>query len=311
MIVGLDVSKDRLDMFIHPARQLEAVSNDASGHDELVERLKAARPALIVMEATGGFEAAIAAALAEAGLPVVVANPRQVRDFAKATGRLAKTDRIDAEVLALFGEAVKPQIRTLPDPAVRELQKMLARRRQLVEMLTAERNRRSRAEGAVREDIDAHLAWLQQRLKDLDKGLGKTIRSSPVWREKENLLRSVPGIGPVVASSLLADLPELGKLNRRQIATLVGVAPLNRDSGKTRGQRTIWGGRKHVRSALYMAALVAARFNPIIRAFYERLRNVGKPAKVALTACMRKLLGILNALLKTGVAWNPPVMEAR
>jgi len=310
MIIGIDVSKDRLDVFVHPGGERMEIENHAAGHEVLREKLQEIRPGLIVMEATGGLEVPVAAVLAEAGLPVVVANPRQVRDFAKAKGRLAKTDCIDAEVLALFGEAVKPEIRALPDPALRELQRIMARRRQLIEMLTAEKNRRARAEGAVLDDIEAHVAWLQQRLKDLDKGLGATIKSSPVWREKENLLRSVPGIGPMVASSLLAELPELGKLNRRQIATLVGVAPLNHDSGKFRGRRAIWGGRKHVRTALYMAALVAARRNPVIRSFYERLRASGKVAKVALTACMRKLLTILNMMLRNRTPWQPLEMKA-
>lgn len=303
-IVGIDVSKDRLDVFIHPAKALLAIENDAKGHLELRERLRVEQPSLVVLEATGGYEMAAVAALAAVGLPVVVANPRQVRDFAKATGRLAKTDAMDAEVLALFGEAVKPAVRPITDESTRELEALVNRRRQILEMLGAENNRLEKAKGAVKRDVQDHINWLKKRLKGIDGDLESAVRQSPVWREKEELLRSVPGIGSVVAKTLMAELPELGRLNRREIAALAGVAPMNRDSGHTSGRRSIRGGRRSVRSALYMAALVASRCNPVIRTFYQRLRKAGKRAKVALTACMRKLLTILNVMLKTRTAWG-------
>lgn len=303
-IVGIDVSKDTLDAFWHPSRELKGVANDAGGHSLLLKRFQEQRPTLIVLEATGGYEMAVVAMLAAAGLPVVVANPRQVRDYAKATGRLAKTDAMDAEILALFGEAVKPPVRPITDEGTRELEALIARRRQILEMIGAESNRLDQAKGAVKRDLQEHIDWLKKRLKGIDGDLDRAVRQSPAWREKEDLLRSVPGIGSVVAKTLMAELPELGRLNRREIAALVGVAPMNRDSGKMRGKRSIRGGRNTVRSALYMSALVATRCNPVIRAFYQRLRKAGKRAKVALTACMRKLLTILNAMLKTRTAWG-------
>lgn len=303
-VVGIDVSKGRLDVYIHPSGERLALDNREPQHRELADKLRGVGCDLIVLEATGGFELPCVGVLAAAGLPVVVINPRQARDFARATGRMAKTDTIDAEVLALFGEAVKPELRPIPDAASQRLQAMVARRRQLVEMLTMERSRLLQADDGVRRNIEDHIFWLQNQLDDLDGDLGKTVKSSPVWREKENLLRSVPGIGAVTAQMLLAELPELGTLSRQKIAALVGVAPLNRDSGKMRGQRSVWGGRRHVRSALYMATLVATRFNPVIRVFYQRLRAAGKKAKVALTACMRKLLTILNAMLKSHTVWQ-------
>jgi transposase len=279
--------------------------NDDSGIDSLVTRLKAVSPVLIVLEATGALESPCASALAATGLPVVVVNPRQVRDFAKATGRLAKTDRIDAEVLALFGEAVRPEVRPLPDAESRRLEALCARRRQLVEMLTAEQNRLGSANEAVRSHVEEHIRWLKAQLKDLDCDLKKAIQSSPAWRDKDELLRSFKGgVGPVLRSTLIGELPELGRLNRREIAALVGVAPLNRDSGTLRGRRSTWGGRASVRRALYMSALVASRHNPTIRAFYDRLRAAGKPAKTALTACMRKLLVILNAMVRDQTRWR-------
>jgi len=248
----------------------------------------------------------VVAALAAAGLPVVVANPRQVRDFGRACGQLAKTDRIDAALLALFAERVRPELRPLPDAAAQALEALLTRRRQLLEMLTAERNRLGFARGPIRRDIARHIRWLEKRVTDVDRELGAAIEASPIWRATEDLLRTVPGIGPVVSRTLLGELPELGQLNRKQIAALVGVAPHARDSGTLRGKRMVWGGRAPVRAVLYMGALVAARFNPVIRAFYQRLRAAGKPAKVALTACMRKLLIILNAMVRTGTPWSPP-----
>jgi transposase len=267
--------------------------------------LEKLNPTLVVLEATGGIEMPVAATLAVAGIPIAVVNPRQVRDFARATGRLAKTDSIDAKVLALFAAAVRPQVRPLPDANEQELGDILSRRRQLVEMITAEKNRlRSARSKAVRTHIQAHITWLETELANIDSDLKRIIRESPVWREKDDLLKSVPGVGPVLSTTLLADLPELGTLNRRQIASLVGVAPFNRDSGKLRGKRMIWGGRAAVRTVLYMSTLVATRRNPVIRVFYQRLCAAGKAKKVALTACMRKLLTILNAMLKHGTPWH-------
>jgi transposase len=257
-----------------------------------------------VLEATGGFELPLTGALAAAGLPVVVVNARQVRDFAKATGRLAKTDALDAAVLAQFAEAVRPPPRPLPDAATQALSALLTRRRQLLAMRTAEQNRVATAPPAVRREIQAHLAWLTRRLATLDDDLGRTIRESPVWREKDDLLQSVPGVGPGLARTLLAGLPELGTLTHKQVAALVGVAPLNRDSGTWRGRRMVWGGRAPVRAALYMSALVATRCNPVIRTFYQRLCAAGKAKKVALTACMHKLLTILNAMVKHRTPWR-------
>jgi len=302
--VGIDVARDWLDVAQRPGGEAWRVSSDEKGVVALVERLKGVRPTLVVLEATGGLQIPAVAALAAAGLRTVVVNPRQVRQFAGATGRLAKTDAIDAQVLAQFGEAVQPEVRPLPDAATRELSALVARRRQLIEMLTAEKNRLRLATEKVRANIEAHIRWLEGELLDLEGGLGDVIRSSPVWRERDNLLRSVPGVGPVLSSVLLADLPELGRLNRKEVAALVGVAPLNRDSGLFRGRRTVWGGRSQVRAALYMAALVATRFNPAIRAFYERLVAAGKPKKVALTACMRKLLTMLNAMVRDETSWQ-------
>jgi transposase len=260
-------------------------------------------PALIVLEATGGYETPLVAALAAAGLPVVVANPRQVRDFAKATGQLAKTERLDAHLLALFAERVQPTPRPLPDAERQQLNALVTRRRQLLDMLTAERNRLEHAGRLILRNIAEHIRWLERRVAAVDRDLDDTIQKSPVWRAKEHLLRTVPGVGPVVSRTLLADLPELGQLNRKQVAALVGAAPLARDSGTLRGKRLVWGGRAPVRAVLYMGALVATRRNVVIRAFYLRLIVAGKPKKVALTACMRTLLTILNAMMRTNTAW--------
>lgn len=303
--VGIDVSKDYLDVAVRPTGQQWRMGNTEEGRDQLVERLQGLSPALVVLEATGSLEVPVAAALGTADLPVAVVNPRQVRDFAKATGKLAKTDKLDALVLALFAERVRPVPRPLPNLQSRELSALLARRRQLVAMLTTERNRLGSALPNVRPGIQEHIAWLECKLGELSDGMSQLLQESPLWRETENLLRGVPGVGPVLSTTLLAELPELGTLDRRQIAALVGVAPLNRDSGTLRGKRTVWGGRAKVRAVLYMAALVASRFNPVIRAFYQRLLAAGKPKKVALTACMRKLLTILNAILKHRTPWNP------
>ena len=304
--VGIDVAAAQLDVAVRPTAEQWRVAYSDAPVAALVTRLQALAPTLVVLEATGGREAPLVAALGVAGLPVAVVNPRQVRDFAKATGRLAKTDALDARVLAHFAEAVQPPVRPLPDACTRELQALLARRRQLIEMLTAEKNRLSTTSGRIRGQVQEHIRWLEQRLHDLDRELGQAIQASPAWRAKEELLRSVPGVGPVLTTTLLADLPELGTLDRKQIGALVGVAPLNRDSGTWRGHRTIWGGRAPVRTALYMGTLTATRANPVIRAFYQRLVQAGKPKKVALTACMHKLLVILNAMLRTHTRWAPP-----
>ncbi len=300
--VGIDVSKAELEVAV--GGEAWTIPNDESGIETLLERLSERTPELVVLEATGGYETAAVASLAEAGLPVVVANPRQVRDFARATGKLAKTDRIDARVLALFAERIRPQVRALPDEEAQELTALLARRRQLIEMMVAEKHRVTMAPKTVRKGIRQHIEWLKRQLKSVDSDLERRIKESPVWRAKEDLLRSVPGVGPVVSRTLIGDLPELGHLSRREIAALAGVAPLNRDSGTLRGKRMVWGGRRTVRVALYMAALTASQRNPVIREFYERLRERGKPPKVALTACMRKLLVILNAMVRDGVPWD-------
>ena len=301
--VGIDVSKDELQVAI--GQHQLTVANTAAGIAELVGRLRRSQPKRIVLEATGGLEVPTVAALAEAHLPVVVVNPRQVRDFAKATGKLAKTDRIDATVLAQFAEAVQPEVRPVSDACSLQLRQLLKRRQQVVQMMTAERNRLERAHPVVAERIRAHIRWLRRQLDDLDKELRQTLRSSPVWRQKDKWLRSVPGVGPVLSSCLLIDLPELGELNRKKIAALVGVAPLNRDSGRFRGRRAVWGGRAQVRSVLYMGTLVATRHNPVIKGFYRHLLAAGKARKVALTACMRKLLTILNAMVKNQTSWQP------
>ena len=304
LYVGIDVAKAHLDVAEGSTGAIWRVANDEVGIAEALRRLEVLTPAQVVLEATGGYEAPVAAALGAAGLSVAVVNPRQVRDFAKSTGKLAKTDALDARVLALFGERMRPAARPLPDAQAQELSALLTRRRQVVGMLTAEKNRLHVAAAAVREDIHTHISWLERSLAKLNEELGDALRQSPLWREKEDLLRSVPGVGPVFTFTLVADLPELGSLDRRQIAALVGIAPFNRDSGTLRGKRTVWGGRAPVRAALYMATLVAARFNPVIRPLYQRLLAAGKPKKVALTACMRKLLTILNAMIKHRTPWN-------
>jgi len=303
--VGIDVAKEQLQVAVRPGGEAWSVTNDRPGLRDLVKRLAASKAALVVLEATAGMEMPVVAALAAAGLPVVAVNPRNAREFARATGRLAKTDIIDAHVLAQFGEALKPPLRPLPDAATQELNALVTRRHQLVEMLTAEKNRLAQAAAkAVRASILEHIRWLERRLADIDQDLAGSIRQTPVWREKDELLRSVQGVGPVLSTTLLAGLPELGALGRKQIAALVGVAPLNRDSGRHRGKRMVWGGRARVREALYMGTLVATRFNPVIGAFYQRLLAAGKPKKVALTACMRKLLTILNAMARHNTPWQ-------
>ena len=305
MFIGIDVSKDRLDVCRRPEGEAFAVARDGEGLAALIERLQGARPELIVLEATGGFEQVVAAGLAGAGLPVVVVNPRQIRDFARALGRLAKTDRIDAAVIALFAEWVRPEPRPLPNEQARELDALVTRRRQVIEMIVAEGNRARRLDiRRLKKRIDRHLGVLQKELTEIERELDDTIRKSPIWRETEDLLKSVPGIGDATARTLLAELPELGTLDRRQIAALAGLAPFNRDSGAFRGRRMIGGGRSSVRAALYMAALTAARHNPVIAAFYQRLLAAGKAKKAALVACMRKLLTILNAILRERTPWQ-------
>ncbi|MGH7477936.1 MAG: IS110 family transposase [Longimicrobiales bacterium] len=303
--VGIDVAKAHLDVAVRSAASTRwRVSYDDVGVADLVARLHALAPTLVVLEATGGYETQVATALALAGLPVAVINPRQVRDFAKATGQLAKTDTLDADVVALFAERIRPEPRPLPDAVQADLAAVVARRHQLVEMLTAERNRFTIARPAVRRSLREHIRWLEQRLADTDAEIRHRIQQSPVWRAEDERLQSVPGVGPRTSSQLLAMLPELGRLSHRAIAKLVGVAPLNDDSGTQRGRRRIWGGRAPVRQGLYMATLVATRHNPVIRVCYQRLRTAGKPPKVALVACMRKLLTILNALVKHQTCWT-------
>ncbi len=301
--VGIDVSKAQLDVAVRPTGKRWTLPYDQTGIEGLIPQIVDLEPALVLLEATGGLELPLVAALAAAALPVVVVNPRQVRDFAKATGTLAKTDTLDAGVLAHFADAVRPEVRPLKDAETQVLNSLTARRRQVMSMLVSEKNRLGTAIGAVSPRIEAHIAWLEQELNDLDKGLRQTLRRSPVWREKDDLLRTVPGVGEQISLTLLAHLPELGTLNRRQIAALVGVAPYNRDSGTLRGKRAVWGGRSRVRAVLYMGALVASRHNPAIRDFYQRLLAAGKPKKVALVASMRKLLVILNGMLKHGSPW--------
>ncbi len=304
--VGIDVAKEQLEVFIRPGGESFAVANDEAGIGELRRRLEPAD--FVILEATGGLEMPVASALAAAGLAVAIVNPRQVRDFARATGRLAKTDRLDAEVLARFGEAVRPEARPLADEQAQALEALVTRRRQLIEMLTAEKNRRARAPKVLHRSIDEHIRWLEKRLSGLDAELAELIRETPLWRERDELLRSVPGVGKVLSSTLLAQLPELGMLNRKQIAALAGLAPFNRDSGNMRGSRCIWGGRAQVRRVLYMATVAGVRSNPTIRTFYLRLRTNGKHAKPALIACMRKFLVILNAMLHNKTHWQTPAL---
>jgi transposase len=306
--IGIDVAKAQLDIAVRPSGEQWVATNDERGLAALVPRLGALAPTLIVLEATGGREVPLVAALAGVGLPVAVVNPRQVRDFARAIGQLAKTDALDAQVLARFAEVVHPAPRPLPDTQAQELSALLARRRQLMGMRTAERQRLDTAVPAVRRHIQRHIAWLDEELADVDRHLHAAVQASPLWREHEDLLRSVPGIGPTTALTLLAEVPELGHLDRKAIAALVGVAPLNCESGTLRGRRIVWGGRARVRAVLYMAALVATRHNPTIRAFYQRLCAAGKPKKVALTACMHKLLLIANAILRHRTPWSPPAL---
>ncbi len=308
--VGIDVSKAELEIAVRPSRECWMEQNTESGIAHLCQRLSAWSVDLVVLEATGGLELPAATALATAGHRVAVVNPRRARDFAKSLGRLAKTDQIDAHDLAEFAEKVHPEPRPLPDQAAQELAAFVARRQDLVTMRVAESNRRHTARPDIRQRIDEHLAWLNQEIADLEAEIAQRIEANPTWRETAEILQSVPGVGRVTALTLVAELPELGQLGRKPIAALVGVAPFNKDSGRKRGRRRVWGGRAHARAVLYMAALVATRFNPVIREFYQRLLEAGKPKKVALTACMRKLLTILNAMVKNRTHWQAPQTAA-
>ena len=303
--VGIDVAQATLDLAVRPTAETWQVSNDEAGITTLVPQLQALAPTLIVLEATGGYQGPVTAALATAGLPVVVVNPRQVRAFAQAVGILAKTDRIDARVIAHFADAIRPAPRPLPDAATQELRALVLRRRQVIAMLTTERNRLGTAPARIQEAIQRHITWLEHQLIGLEEDLHRTIADSPVWRVQEDLLRSIPGVGPVLSRTMVAQVPELGTLSHKQIAALIGVAPFNRDSGTLRGRRTVYGGRAEVRAVLYMGALVATKHNPVIKAFYVRLCAAGKAKKVALTACMHKLLTIMNAMVRDRAPWQP------
>lgn len=304
IVMGIDISGKFLDIHILPQERAQRFTNDASGIGRVVELAKEEEVSLIVMEATGGLEVAVASECGLSGIPTAVMNPRQIRDFARATGRLAKTDAIDAEVIASFGQSVKPDARALPDEQARRLKALVARRRQVVGMITSERNRLKRAHPGVGERVHKHIAYLKEELEEVEGEMERLISQNVEWMEKVDLLKGVVGIGSVSCVTLLSELPELGNLKGKQIAALVGVAPLNRDSGAYRGRRSTWGGRSSVRQALYMAAMSARRYNPVIREFYERLVAAGKSGKVALVACMRKLLTIINAMLRDGASWN-------
>lgn len=305
VFAGIDVSKDRLDVALLPSGEVCRFEHDEAGINALVQKLGELHLESVIVEATGGFERTLVAVLAAAAIPVIVVNPRQVRDFAKATGQLAKTDSLDAMILALFGQRVRPELRELPDEQTQMLEALMVRRRQIIDMLVSENNRVDLASSRILKDLKAHIRFLEKRLEKVDSEIEEAIKNSPIWRTKDKLLRSVPGVGPVLSQTLLAELPELGRLSNREIAKLVGVAPLNRDSGRYRGTRRIWGGRASVRSVLYMAAFSATRWNPVIRAYYERLVAAGKARKVALVACMRKLLITLNSMAKSGQHWSP------
>lgn len=307
VFVGIDVSKEWLDVAQHIGEEVWRFTNDEAGIARLVAHIQPLEPRLVVLEATGGFEFPAAAALAASEVPVVIANPRQTRDFAKSTGRLAKTDSIDALGLALFAARVRPDVRELPSEEARALEAVVARRRQIIDMITAEKNRLGFALKPVQKGIQKHIRWLERQLHDVDQDLDSMIRNGPLWAAKSDLLQSVPGVGPNLSRTLIAELPELGRLSHKQIAALVGVAPLARDSGKMRGKRMIWGGRATVRSALYLSVWSAAKWNPVIRLFHDRLRTKGKPGKVAQVACMRKLLTILNAMVRDGRPWDPSI----
>jgi len=304
IFVGIDVSKAQLDVAIRPTAEIMSVANDKAGIKAVVKRLAKIQPSLVVLESTGGLEREVMCALIGAEIAVAMVNPRQVRDFAKASGQLAKTDRIDAAVLAHYAQAFRPTPRPLPDAVTLELRALTARRRQIIEMIVAERNRLATAAKAIRKSIAAHISWLEQDLDRADRDLDRFIEQNPVWKHKEQQLRTTPSMGPITSRTLLAELPEIGTLDRKQITALVGLAPFSCDSGTFKGRRSIWGGRASVRGALYMATLVATRHNPVIRDFYKRLKAKGKVFKVALVACMRKLLTILNSMIKHKTCWS-------
>lgn len=306
--VGIDVSKANLDVYLRPSGRQFQLKNQASGIVELIKQLQGFKIEQVILEATGGLELEVAQALQEQDFAIAIINPRQARDFAKASGKLAKTDRIDASVLAHFGQAMQPAVTVLATANEQALQEAVTRRRQLVEMLTAEKNRQSSLRGKMRQNVDEHVEWLDKRIRQLDDEIGQLSQAHEQWRSRMTLLTSVPGIGKVIATTLIAALPELGKVSDKRISALVGVAPLNRDSGKYRGSRTIWGGRANVRAALYMGALVAVQHNPVLKIFYARLVLQGKAKKAALTACMHKLLRILNAMIRDGKPWQPPTL---
>jgi transposase len=302
--VGIDVSKRQLDVALRPTGEGFSAANDGIGIGRIVERLRSVQPALIVVESTGGLEIPLMTELLSVGLPVALTNPRRVREFAKSLGLLAKTDKLDARLLAHFAEAVQPPVSRLPSAAEQQLQALMTRRHQVVEMLTAEKNRLANTRADIRRKIEQHVAWLEQELEDLNQAINDLIGRTPEFKAKDELICSVPGIGPITAAILLADLPELGQFNRQKVAALVGVAPFNNDSGRRRGKRRVWGGRSSVRNILYMATLSATRFNPVIQAFYDHLLRQGKLKKVALVACMRKLLTILNAMVRDRRPWQ-------
>ncbi len=308
--IGVDVSKSRLDVGVHPSGTRQSFDNTEEGGGLLKAFVRSLKPVLIVFEATGGFEMLAVSVLSADQQPVAVVNPRQVRDFAKASGKLAKTDDIDCGIIAHFGAALKPKVTPLKGPEAQELDALNARRHQIVQMLTMEKNRLVTAQTWTRKDIQSHITWLEERLSKINDDIRQSIRNSPAWRTKDEIFQSVKGIGPIMSLTLLTDLPELGMLNRKQIAALAGVAPLNRDSGRIRGKRTVWGGRAHLRAVLYMSTLVATRHNPTIKTFYQRLIQAGKCKKVAITACMRKLLTILNVMVRNNTKWQNPVLKA-
>lgn len=302
---GIDVAKDRLDVHLRPSGQYFTVPRHGAGIEQLLDRLRQAAPTLVVMEATGGFELTVAAAVAGAGIPLAIVNPRQIRDFARATGRLAKTDRLDAEAIALFAERIRPEPRPVPEEEALALAELVARRRQIVEMIGMEQNRRRQARARrVARTIEATLRVLEAQLSELDDDIDAAIRQSPAWRAADELLQSVPGVGPVASRTLIAEMPELGHIHRRAAAALLGVAPINRDSGQMRGQRSIAGGRTALRSALFMATLSAVRWNPVLKAHYQQMIQRGRPKKVALIACLRRLLSILNAIIRSKTPWQ-------
>ena len=304
IFVGIDISKAQLDVAIRPSAQTLSMSNDKVGINSLIKHLKKLRPELVVLEATGGLERQVLSALVAGEIPVVMANPRRIREFAKSIGQLAKTDRIDASVIAHYAEAVRPKPRPLPDEVSLKLRALTARRRQVLDMIVAEKNRLATASQAIKKRITAHIAYLEQELNDADQDLDRFIENNAAWKENQEILCSTPSIGPVSSRTLLVELPELGTLDRKKISALVGVAPFPRDSGTLKGRRTIWGGRASVRTALFMATVVATRFNPVIRDFHKRLKAKGKPAKVCLIACMHKLLTIVNAMIKNRIRWS-------